>query len=210
MKETNMEHFRGEIKALGYDLAAKKGVVKRCDDILCKECDFSKYKNNDELGCSARIVKWLMSEYKPEPVLTAREKHFVECIEDGWLTKSKSNIITWWEKKPSRDGKHRWIVTDTSGFVYLQEIHPCAIGDMFPFITWEDEEPWAVADLRKLKALEYNPEDVAFKDGTCTVTTKQNPSSYTATHGCDKVEEGEADDYKIKIVSVLRWGSTSE
>ena len=160
MKETNMEHYRERLKEneYRYDFGVENGKLIVCEGFCykCKYCDLSNEKNpNDGLSaCMNRKLKWLMSEYKPEPFLTAREKHFVECVEDGWLTKSKSNIITWWEKKPSRDGKHGWIVTDTSGFVYLQEIHPCAFGDMFPFITWEDEEPWAVEDLRKLKVEE--------------------------------------------------------
>lgn len=154
MKETNMEHFRGEIEKIldkGNVIAVSKDGrrVFECNARgVCKECLCG---DTELLPCDVKLMQWLMSEYKPEPVLTAREKHFVKCIEDGWLTKSKSNIITWWEKKPSRDGKHGWIVTDTSGFVYLQEIHPCAFGNMFPFITWEDEEPWSVEELRKLK-----------------------------------------------------------
>lgn len=158
MKETNMEHFRGEIEGLKYSFGFINNEIESCGK-CCWGCEFHPKNNeSDEYTiCSPYKLKWLMSEYKPESVLTEREKHFVECIEDGWLTKSKSNIITWWEKKPSRDGKHGWIVTDTSGFVYLQEIHPCAFGDMFPFITWEDEEPWAVADLRNQMAVDDQP-----------------------------------------------------
>lgn len=35
-------------------------------------------------------------------------------------------------------------------------------GENFSFIMWADNEPWSVEDLRKLPALEYNPEDVGF------------------------------------------------
>ena len=99
-----------------------------------------------------------MSEYKPEPVLTAREKGFVECMDDGWIARDKDEYLHWFEEMP-RKGEDWWeYCCDESGCASLKEY-------CFPFITWEDEKPWSVADLRKLKALEYNPEDVAFKGG---------------------------------------------
>lgn len=157
MKETNMEHYRSEIEAViekGCGFGLFDGEIESCHE--CRSCGFSDSNNafDGKHTCSSRRIGWLMSEYKPEPMLTAREKHFVECIEDGWLTKSKANTITWWEKKPSRNGKHGWIVIDTGGCVMLQEIHLHTFGDLFPFITWEDEEPWSVEELRELKVEE--------------------------------------------------------
>ena len=144
IKETNMEHFRSEIEAIfnaGGTLALKDGVPARCRDIGCIDCEFSM--------CNDRAkIQWAMSEYKPEPMLTAREKHFVECLEDGWLTKGEAcNEFKWWEKKPRREGK-RW-VSDVGSKVH--GILSYAFEIKLSFITWEDESPWSVADLRKLK-----------------------------------------------------------
>ena len=84
-----------------------------------------------------------MSEYKPELVLTAREKHFVEFAQEGWLGRSISNVLYWYKSKPEK-GRGSW-----SGTVHSFECE--VLDNLFSFITWEDEEPWAVEDLRKLK-----------------------------------------------------------
>lgn len=158
MKETNMEHYRGEIEAYmqtNTDVPAMVGKeFKDCNHIGCKKCEWG----NDECNsCGWQFVKWLMSEYKPEPVLTAREKHFVEFAETGWLTRTEDEKLMWHQDKP-RKSNIMW-------FCQTTQFCLCGFDHTFPFITWEDEEPWAVEDLRKLKALEYNPEDVAFKKG---------------------------------------------
>lgn len=140
IKETNMEHFRSEIEAIfnaGGTLALKDGVPARCRDIGCIDCEFSM--------CNDRAkIQWAMSEYKPEPVLTAREKGFVECMEGGYIVRDYNGQVKWCEKLPDRDGLNgMWYFSKPSDEAYLFE-------DCFPFITW-DEEPWSVEELRKLK-----------------------------------------------------------
>lgn len=145
MKETNMEHFRGEIEDVGYRFALVNGEIQKCIGTYCVQCDFYKFKFGN---CNGDRIYWLMSEYKPEPVLTQREKHFVECIEDGWLTKGECcNEFKWWEKKPRRE-RNKWVAYEAT---QVHSILSYAFGIELPFITWEDEEPWAVEDLRKLK-----------------------------------------------------------
>lgn len=145
MKETNMEHFRGEIKKA---LKANKGgfattngkicVCEELADVLgCEECDFK------PPHCITDRMKWLMSEYKEEPVLTQREKHFVEFIETGWIARDKDGTIEWHEEKPVKNS----VEWRNAMYMHLDRI----VHNLFPFITWEDEEPWAVSDLRKLK-----------------------------------------------------------
>lgn len=151
-----MEHYRGEIEAVGHDFALINGKVVKCN--RCVKCDFETEPDEEWESCTIKRVRWLMSEYKPEPVLTAREMGFVECIENGWLARDKDNELNWYEIEPRKDGFNGWWDEHVAGATEINK-------DFFPFITWEDEEPWAVSNLRKLKALEYNPEDVAFKDG---------------------------------------------
>lgn len=167
MKETNMEHYRKTLeeiskknKHFGLDRMTG-GAPAACNDIGCGDCIFTIVCNGIDNAVEIERIKWLMSEYKPEPVLTAREKGFVEFAQEGWLARDMDGALCWFMRKPHRckDEGHRcWNGTaNTIAFKKLNEI--------FPFITWEDEEPWSISDLRKLKALEYNPEDVAFKKG---------------------------------------------
>lgn len=150
MKETNMEHFRGEAEERKYDFGKRKDSSTgkeyfiSCTSVNCQRCDFFTGNNMDDdlFNCMARKTKWLMSEYKPEPVLTQREKGFVECIRRGWIAADEVGSKMWYEDKPKKDKEPNvWL---GNKIVTLND-------DYFPFITWEDEEPWAVADLRKLK-----------------------------------------------------------
>ncbi|MBR5583148.1 MAG: hypothetical protein IKW21_01320 [Lachnospiraceae bacterium] len=150
MKETNMEHYRGEIekalKANKGGFATTNGKICVCEELAdvlgCEECDFK------PPHCITDRMKWLMSEYKPEPVLTAREKGFAECMDDGWIARDKDEYLHWYEEMP-RKGEDWWeYCCDESGCATLKEY-------CFPFITWEDEKPWSVEKLRKLKVQEW-------------------------------------------------------
>lgn len=153
MKETNMEHYRGEVEDIKYDFGKQKDsstgkeYLISCTGVNCQRCDFFTGNNMDDdlFNCMARKTKWLMSEYKPEPVLTQREKGFVECIGGGWLARDKDGNLTWFEDQPERS-HHEYIWTEDIDYDQAK------LCDMyFPFITWEDEEPWSVEELRKLK-----------------------------------------------------------
>lgn len=143
MKETNMEHYRGEIEEAGYRFGIADGKIFACNKGKCgMRCEF--------FGgfCNANRIKWLMSEYKPEPVLTAREKHFAEFVQTGYIARDENMFLHWFEEKPKAKGSDYWV---RSGV--CTKISSYATG-LFPFITWEDEEPWAVEELRKLKVKE--------------------------------------------------------
>ena len=112
MKETNMEHFRGEAEERKYDFGKRKDSstgkehLISCVGVNCRRCDFYTGNNMDDdlFNCSARKIKWLMSEYKPEPVLTAREKHFVEFLQTGYITRDENGESDWHEDEPYKNG----------------------------------------------------------------------------------------------------------
>lgn len=151
MKETNMEHFRGAIEAImkdfeGFGVDIDNSKLIACKSGSCERCKFSYLNNkNKEDPCAKHKIKWLMSEYKPETVLTAREKGFVECMVDGWIARDQNGNLKWSEILFDRDSLNgMWYLSKVSAEAYLHE-------EYFPFITWEDEEPWSVEELRKLK-----------------------------------------------------------
>jgi hypothetical protein len=157
MKETNMEHYRNKMTEMlenKIPFAVIDGELSTCEKVGCDHCDLRK-----EIYCADGIVAWMMAEYKEKPTLTAREKHFVEFAETGWLVRDESGNLDWCSHKPYKNHQYKsWDVA-----LYATLIEP--LQELFAFITWEDEEPWSVEDLRKLKVLEYNPDDVAFKGG---------------------------------------------
>lgn len=151
MKETNMEHYRGEIEDFMKNghiiLAIVEGKPVACKDVLgCIGCEFKCSGNK----CEADYIKWLMSEYKPEPVLTAREKGFVECVDGGWIVRDRDGFLHWCEVEPMRISlgfNEYWKLDTAAGHVALNK-------KCFPFVAEEDEKPWSVEELRKLKVQE--------------------------------------------------------
>lgn len=137
MKETNMENYRGEIEETGYRFGIVDGKIVNCWEVSCNSCAFGKP------DCVRKKIEWLMSEYKPEPVLTAREKHFVEFAQKGWLARTEDERLIWHQDKPFK--------SNIMWFCHANHFCLNGFADMFPFITWGDEEPWAVEELRKLK-----------------------------------------------------------
>lgn len=149
MKETNMEHFRSEIENIDACLfGIKNGEIVSCYDICCDECSFS----NLTAGTRCRRIEWLMAEYtgfKGLITLTEKEKCIAECLDEGFVARDKIGDLFWYKSEPTKKESY-W----SSGLHnYDAKIYPksCFKFDLFRFIKWEDEEPWAVADLRKLK-----------------------------------------------------------
>ena len=146
--KSNMEHYRNEILEIlkdGYhDFSIREdGSLASCGGMNCDKCVFSAEKTGVKC-CKAKTL-WLMEDYKPEITLTAREKHFVEFAESGYIARDCDGGIWWHEEKPAKDNvENYW-----NSYDGVLDIEP--VGNMFLFITWEDEEPWAVEDLRKLR-----------------------------------------------------------
>lgn len=150
MKETNMEHFRGEIEAIlnkkeVIAISKLDGSIFACNEDECDQCICCNGRDEELIPCDVTLMRWLMSEYKPEPVLTARERGFIECVGKGYISRDKDGALGWSEDKVEKsEADDCWVNGYDRGFATLNR-------DTFKFITWEDEEPWAVADLRKLK-----------------------------------------------------------
>ena len=147
IKETNMEHFRSEIKEIiarhkHFLPAVVDGKPVECEGLGCNKCML--YEATEP--CSIHFVKWLMSEYKPEPVLTEREKHFVEFAQEGWLARDEEGDLWWYREKPEK-GTESW----KNGKVLYSFKGMLDFKQYFRFITWEDEEPWSIKRLRELK-----------------------------------------------------------
>ena len=149
----NAEYYKEKIKKVGLAFGFVNGEIVSCIRADCSECDLQR---DVVTSCSLKTIEWLISEYKESVTLTAREKHFVEFAEDGWLARDESGELYFYKDKPHKRKRGWW----ENALCRLK-----AFGDLFPFIKWEDKEPWSVEELRKLPALEYNPEDVAFKGG---------------------------------------------
>jgi hypothetical protein len=156
----NAEYYKEKIKKVGLAFGFVNGEIVPCSETACNECDFQR---DVVTGCSLKTVEWLISECKEPVTLTAKEKHFAECLIDGFVARDKNNDLYWFKVMPEKTGE-AWMHKSNTRLSKINGVDMFSFNP-FPFIKWEDEEPWAVSELRKLPALEYNPEDVAFKGG---------------------------------------------
>lgn len=144
--ETNMEHYRNEILEIlenGYhDFSLREdGSFASCGGMNCDDCVFGAEKT--KVNCCKAKTLWMMEEYKPEITLTVKEKRFLEIAETGWITKDEDGEIKCHISEPIKMACY-WTSSDE---YYNLTTHK----ELFPFIKWEDEEPWIIEDLRKLK-----------------------------------------------------------
>ena len=94
--------------------------------------------------CSDQLRKWAESEYVETPVITSKEKKFLDLLLPNYkyIARDKNGFLLAYTEKPIK-------ILETWG------IANCALINMFDikfdFIKREDEEPWSIEDLKKLE-----------------------------------------------------------
>ena len=144
----NKEKYAKEIIDIacnGRDVAVCKSTGKPidCVDIVCSKCSFA-------VGsCTELRKEWAESEYIEKPVISKRDREFLEHI----------------------NCNYKYIARDMRGglCVFLGEprkMNDCWVstGEMrnglkifnidFPMIEWGKPEPWLIEDLKKLEVVE--------------------------------------------------------
>lgn len=122
-----------------------------CDELDCDECELCRqgccYRRS-EREYASYMRSWAATEYVERPKLTQKERKFCELAEGGWIARDSSGDVCWYLTKPSKGNKvwYRWCNS-----VNLTKLNSNL---KFSFITWTDEEPWAVEDLLKLEVME--------------------------------------------------------
>lgn len=138
----NWEKYESEIrkfidKGKGFGLFGKE--LGSCLNNSCMECKF-----NTVVGCNYEVVAWLFEEVKP--TLTKRERAFCEifCFAGAkWIARNENGFLNLFYIKPHKT-KTSW---DNYSINSIGAIDRTA----FPFITWEDKEPWSIAELLELE-----------------------------------------------------------
>lgn len=136
---TNFEKYKDEILEMtkkGDSPAKKAGKITECYGTRCVDCDFT----GD--NCRVNLFQWLCTE--AAPALTKRERAFCEYAQGGYIARDDSGQLFHTTEQPIKEG-YVWGTSD--------RYEPIEYAD-FDFITWEDEEPWAVEDLLKLEVEE--------------------------------------------------------
>ena len=124
-----------------------------CQKTSCKECIFYDRTDPYTCLCKDKIRAWADSEYIERPVISKRDKAFLEYLRE----------------------EYKFIARDENGELFVYESHPRKVGVCwnsvsliherylylnrhfnvdFPMVQWSDEEPWLIEDLEKLEVVE--------------------------------------------------------
>ena len=152
----NKERYTKEIVEIicsGKYIAVNKetGIPVVCNDFDCDKCMF-----RSENRCRSKLLKdWAESEYIEKPVISKRDRAFLDCLKDKWKYMARDDIssaVYVFSEIPKKS---------KGGYLtYTGEVRRSStdFNIDFPMVKWEDDEPWMIDDLKKLKVVEeYEP-----------------------------------------------------
>lgn len=138
-----------EIACSGNVVAVSKVTGKPigCENNSCEDCD----RYNDFLCFrKERLKEWAESEYIEKPVISKRDRAFLECIGKGikYITRDMNGGLFIYVIKP-----HKLI--DCLGSCGVEPNKSLEFFKLdFPMIKWSDSEPWLIEDLKKLEVVD--------------------------------------------------------
>ena len=135
-----------EIACKGHDFGVKKNTneVVDCRGTPCTTCLFLEMDN-----CYKARKKWAESEYIEKPVISKRDRAFLDYLgeEFKYIVRSKSdNLIAHQNSAEKREDG--WVI-DSGAIKSLQKLNID-----FPMVKWSDSEPWLIEDLKKLEVVD--------------------------------------------------------
>lgn len=146
----NKEKFAKEIVEITCDrhsvaVSKKTGKPVRCADIECDECT---------LSCQnmATLKEWAESEYTEKPVISKKDKAFLDCLVEDfkYMARDKINALYAYGKEPYKSNNGDCWSGNNGRYCALS----CYVNVAFPMIKWEDDKPWLIDDLKKLEVVE--------------------------------------------------------
>ena len=151
MKMKNKEKYAKEIVEIvceGCALAVSKetGKPNRCGNVGCEDC----MRYTGRPGCAESCLReWAESEYIEKPVISRRDRAFLECFREcaKWMTRDGDGTISVWDDKPNKSEPFKMWMNGTYNCVSMFNID-------FPMVKWSDSEPWLIEDLKKLEVVE--------------------------------------------------------
>ena len=152
----NKERYTKEIVEIicsGKCIAVNKetGIPVVCNDFDCDKCMF-----RSENRCRSKLLKdWAESEYIEKPVISKRDRAFLDCLKDKWKYMARDDISSAVYVFSEIPKKSKGGYLTCTGEVRRSSTD---FNIDFPMVKWEDDEPWMIEDLKKLKVVEeYEP-----------------------------------------------------
>mgnify|MGYP006928422083 CR=1 FL=1 len=131
----------------GFGVYEKTGEMERCMEMHCTECLFYGKKET----CHTSRRKWLESEYIEKPVISKKDRAFLDYLRDRWKYMARDNI-----------SNAVYVFTDipekgeAGHFAYTGEARRISsdFNVVFPMVKWEDDKPWLIEELKKLEVVD--------------------------------------------------------
>lgn len=121
-----------------------------CQKTRCEECIFYDRTNP---YCRDRIRTWANSEYIERPVISKKDKAFLEYLREEYrfVARDENGKLFVYETRPRKVGAC-WNSASLihERYLYLNQ----HFNIDFPMIKWSDSEPWLIEDLKKLEVVE--------------------------------------------------------
>lgn len=135
-----------EIACSGGSIAIikKSGHIVPCNGAICSLCLFRGY------DCEEKTREWAESEYIEKPVISKRDRAFLEYLGTGinYITRDMDGGLFIYISKPHKlidCWESSWCESDKSLKFFKLD---------FPMVKWSDSEPWLIEDLKKLEVVE--------------------------------------------------------
>lgn len=106
-KESNLEHYKEEIKSAGYDFALVNGKPTTCKWILCDQCFFK-----DRILCDKKRIEWMLKPFNRKYKLTQFEYDLLQSYANGYKFKDIMPLIVMKEKGYFKDINKDEKITD--------------------------------------------------------------------------------------------------
>lgn len=136
--------FACKSESFGVDEETRE--IEECIHIKCTKCKF--YAPGKT--CEEYRREWAESEYIEKPVISKRDRAFLEYIS------TRINYIT-----RDMDGGLFIYISKPHKFIDCWESSECESDKSlkffkldFPMVKWSDSEPWLIEDLKKLEVIE--------------------------------------------------------
>lgn len=152
----NKEKFAKEIVdavtsgGYGFCFDKSSGEIRRCDELSsCNECLFCEPHSVDE--CDKVKKEWAESEYIEKPVISKRDRAFLEYLHKSFksIARNENGTICAFTGSAKK--------SEVRG-VFVYNDFDRNISNLFfidlPMVKWEDDKPWLIEDLKKLEVVE--------------------------------------------------------
>lgn len=137
-----------EVACSGDSIAVTKGIerIVKCGSITCSECLFA------PPNCVKEIREWVEQEHIEKPVISKRDRAFLEYIKEEFKYIARDDIneqLFAWSAKPKRGfTTNEWLNTNSDSMgLYGFNID-------LPMVKWSDDKPWLIEDLKKLEVVD--------------------------------------------------------